>query len=122
MEIKKNSFDNDAIVFTDIKSKSVILKDEGKKILKFNFEEFKYLGIWSAQGEAPFICLEPWYSTPDYINTTQKFEEKKDIIKLAPNTAFNVGFSFEFFHETENAMKFNSISLFGIIYLIFILF
>ena len=109
-------------MFIDIKSKSVILKDDGKKNLKFNFEEFKYLGIWSAQGEAPFICLEPCYSTQDYINTTQKFEEKKDIIKLAPNTTFNVGFSVEFYDETENAMKFNSIYLFGIIYLIFILF
>ena len=45
LEIKKDSFKDDAIVFTDIKSKSVILKDNGKKILKFNFEEFKYLGI-----------------------------------------------------------------------------
>ena len=122
LEIKKNSFENDAIVFTDMKSKSVILKDDGKKILKFNFEEFKYLGIWSAQGEAPFICLEPWYSTPDYINTTQKFEEKKDIIKLEPNSTFNVGFSVEFYDKAENSMKVSSIYLFGIIYLIFILF
>ena len=41
LEIKKDSFDKGALVFTDIKSKSVILKDKGKKILKFNFEEFK---------------------------------------------------------------------------------
>ena len=51
-----------------MKSKSVTLKENGAKILKFNFENFKYLGIWSQVGEAPFVCFEPWYNTPDYIN------------------------------------------------------
>ena len=123
LEIKKNSFENDAIVFTDIKSKSVTLIDNGKKILKFNFEQFKYLGIWSAKGEAPFICLEPWYDPPDYINSTQKFEEKKDIVKLDANETFNVGFSVEFYGDEPNgSMKFNYNSIFGIIYLMLILF
>ena len=97
LEIKKNSFVNDAIVFTDIKSKSVILKENGKKVLKFNFEEFKYLGIWSDPGEAPFVCFEPWYNTPDYVNSTKEFKDKKDIIELKPDEDFKVGFSVEFF-------------------------
>ena len=123
LEIKKNSFENDAIVFTDIKSKSVTLFDNGKKILKFNFEQFKYLGIWSAKGEAPFICLEPWYDPPDYINSNQKFEEKKDIVKLDANETFTVGFSVEFYGDEPNgSMKFNYNSIFGIIYLMLILF
>ena len=123
LEIKKNSFENDAIVFTDIKSKSVTLIDNGKKILKFNFEQFKYLGIWSAKGEAPFICLEPWYDPPDYINSNQKFEEKKDIVKLDANETFTVGFSVEFYVDEPNgSMKFNYNSIFGIIYLMLILF
>ena len=122
LEIKKNSFDNDAIVFTDIKSKSVILKNNDKKILKFNFENFKYFGIWSAMGEAPFICLEPWYNPPDYINSTQEFKDKKDIINLEPNSIFNVGFSVEFYDENNNSMKYSFISLLIIIFIILILF
>ena len=72
--IKKDSFKDDAVVFTNITSKSLILRDNGKKILKFNFEQFKYLGIWSANKEAPYICLEPWYNTPDYIDSTIEFK------------------------------------------------
>lgn len=99
------------------------LFDNGKKILKFNFEQFKYLGIWSAKGEAPFICLEPWYDPPDYINSNQKFEEKKDIVKLDANETFTVGFSVEFYGDEPNgSMKFNYNSIFGIIYLMLILF
>ena len=98
------------------------MKNNGKNILKFNFEEFKYLGIWSAKGEAPFICFEPWYNTPDYINSNQQFKDKKDIIKLEPNETFNVGFSVEFYDELNNGKKLNSIPLYRIIYLILILF
>jgi len=94
------------------------LKDNGKKILKFNFDEFKYLGIWSAKGEAPFICLEPWYNTADYINSTKEFKDKKDIIKLEPNARFNTGFNIEFFDEPNNATKSIFLSIFSFIYLI----
>ena len=100
--IKNDSFENDAVVFTDIESKSVILKDNGKNILKFNFEQFKYLGIWSANDKAPYVCLEPWYNTPDYVNSTIEFEEKKDIIKLEYGKKFEVGFSVEFFDNSDN--------------------
>ena len=97
LEIKKNSFENDAVVFTDIKSKSVFLKKKGEIILKFNFEQFKYLGIWSQVGEAPFICFEPWYNTPDYVNSNKEFKDKKDIIELEPGEEFTLSFSVEFY-------------------------
>ena len=96
LKINKNSFQNDAIIFTNMKSKSLILKDDGKKILKFNFGKFKYLGIWSAVG-ADFVCFEPWYNTPDYVNSTKEFKEKKDIVELEPGKEFNIDFSVEFF-------------------------
>ena len=71
--------------------------------MKFNFGQFKYLGIWSANAEAPFICLEPWYNTPDYVNSTREFKDKKDIIKLAPNDVFRINFSVEFFEQNDNS-------------------
>ena len=122
--IKKDSFKSDAVVFTDIKSKSVILKDNGKNILRFNFEQFKYLGIWSAIGEAPYVCLEPWYNTPDYVNSTIEFEDKKDIIKLEPDNKFEVGFSVEFYDNSDNsdnAIGLNYLGFLLLINLIFVL-
>ena len=124
LEIKKDSFSQDAIVFTDIKSKSVILKDNGKNILRFNFDGFKYLGIWSAEGNAPFVCIEPWYDPPDYIDSNQKFEDKKDIIELKPNKTFTVTYSVEFIDESSgsNYLLNNSNSPLIIIFLLLFLF
>ena len=125
LEIKKHSFKNDAIVFTNIKSKSIILKDNGINILKFNFEEFKYLGIWSKDEEAPYVCLEPWYNTPDYVNSTIEFIEKKDIIKLEPEEKFNIGFSVEFLDNSivpSCSLKLNFFYLLSFICLLICLF
>lgn len=96
LKLYKDSFKNDAIILTKMKSNSVILKEGDKKLLKFNFEGFKYLGIWSQIG-APFVCFEPWYNTPDYIDSTIEFNEKKDTIKLEPSQEFTINFSVEFY-------------------------
>ena len=63
----------------------------------------RYLGIWSAEGNAPFICIEPWYDPPDFINSNHRFEEKKDIVKLEPNKVFTVTYSVEFFDQSSGS-------------------
>ena len=49
IELKKDSFINDAIIMKNIKSNKVILKDNltNKEILKFDFTGFSYLALWS---------------------------------------------------------------------------
>lgn len=94
--LDKNTFKNDAIVIKNIKSRKVYLKTETKDILCFEFKDFPYLGIWSKE-DAPFICIEPWFNTADYVNSNNIFEEKEDLIKLEPNQEFNTQYSVEFF-------------------------
>ena len=96
VKFDKDTFKIDTLIFTKIKSKSVTLKEEDKKIAKINFDGFKYLGIWAPIG-APFVCLEPWYTTADYVNSTKEFKDKKDILSLEPGKEFKTSFSLEFF-------------------------
>ena len=96
IKFDKDTFKIDTIILTKIKSKSVTLKEEDKKIVKLNFDGFKYLGIWAPIG-APFICLEPWYTTADYVDSSNQFKEKKDISSLEAGKEFKTSFSAEFF-------------------------
>lgn len=96
LKLDKDSFKNDAMVLSRIKSKSVILKDGDKKLLKFNFDGFNYLGVWSQAG-APFVCLEPWYTTADYVDSTDEFKDKKDVLSLEPGKEFVTKYSMEFY-------------------------
>lgn len=82
LPLTKELFYDDAIVFKNLESTTVILKsDKINHQLKFDFEGFPYLGIWSAK-EADFVCIEPWCGIADAENHNQELIEKEGIICL----------------------------------------
>ena len=98
IEITKDSFINDAIMMKKLKSKTITLKqkENNKKILEFNFEEFPILAIWTMP-KAPFICLEPWFNYADRVKETGYFKDKEGVITLKPGNEFNCKFSVKFY-------------------------
>ncbi len=94
--LDKKTFDKDAIIMKHITSKKVYLKTESKTILAFTFEKFPYLAIWSKPG-APFVCIEPWFSTADTVNANGVFEEKESFITLQPDENFEASYRVKFF-------------------------
>ena len=98
IRLDRNTFKNDAIIMKGITSKkiSLINKRIGKKILTMDFTGFPYLALWSKPG-APFVCIEPWYSTADTVKSTGVFTQKHDIISLRPNECFECKYTVEFF-------------------------
>ena len=97
--ITKDSFKNDAIIMKGITSNKISLKKktENKTLLTMNFEGFPYLAIWS-KPKAPFLCIEPWYTTADTIKTTGVFAQKTDMITLEPKKEFECKYTIEFFN------------------------
>lgn len=96
IELKENTFDKDAIIMQNIKSNKITLKEGDKSVLDFDFTGFPYLAIWSKKG-APFVCIEPWYNTADYKDSTGIFEEKTKIIKLTPKEKFKCKYKVKFY-------------------------
>ena len=82
----------------NIQSNKIYLKEKEKEepILEFDFTGFPYLAIWSKKG-APFVCIEPWYNTADYKESTGIFEEKQKIIGLNPKEKFKCKYKIKFF-------------------------
>lgn len=86
--LSKALFYDDAIVFKNLESSSVILKsDKTNRQLKFDFDGFPYLGIWAAK-EANFVCIEPWCGIADAANHNQELTEKEGIICLDLGATF----------------------------------
>ena len=96
--IGSETFNNDALIMKGITSHKISLKNKesGKTLLTMDFTGFPYLAIWS-KPNAPFICIEPWYSTADTIKSTGVFIQKQDIISLKPNETFECKYTVEFF-------------------------
>ena len=82
LNLTKELFYDDAIVFKNLESTAVILKsDKTNHQLRFNFEGFPYIGIWAAK-DANFVCIEPWCGIADAANHNQELTEKEGIICL----------------------------------------
>ena len=94
--LDKDTFKNDAIILRNIKSKALFLKTETKSILKFTFDGFKYLGIWS-KVDADFVCIEPWHNTADKIDSDGVLEHKEDVIKVEVGQEFTSSYTVEFY-------------------------
>ena len=94
LKLPKDVFKNDAIIMKQIKSKRVYLQKQNKTRLEFNFEGFPYLAIWS-KPNAPFVCIEPWFSTADRINTNGDFRNK-ELIKIKPGESFMASYQIKF--------------------------
>ena len=82
-----NLFEKDALVFKQLKSNEVILKNKDKSILKVNFDHFPYLGIWTKEN-APFLCIEPWCGLADHANHNGNLEEKEGMNHLPAGEDF----------------------------------
>ena len=52
--------------------------------VKIDFPGFKYIGIWSAAGDAPFVALEPWTGHSTLTSEDDVFEHKRHITLLEP--------------------------------------
>ena len=97
INLEKNSFKNDALIFKDLKSKKVSLKNTlNDKCIHICFGKFEYIGFW-APIDASFVCIEPWCGIADYENTNHQLEDKVGIIKLNKNEIFErvINISFE---------------------------
>lgn len=88
-----NLFNEDALVFDGLKSKSIIIRDNNVDKVKVCFNGFPYLALWSPP--APFICIEPWYGVADFVNTNKRLEEKVGIQKLEAYKAFECSYEIE---------------------------
>ncbi len=99
--LSQRIFEKDALLFSGLRSKSVVLKSlANKPMVKLGFEGFPYLGIWSKPG-ANYVCIEPWCGIADKLEHSKKIEEKEGINLIQPGEQFSRAFSMEFYTETE---------------------
>lgn len=102
LPITDDLFDQDALIFKDLASDFITLEHKsGKQILKFGFENFPYLGIWSKNSESPFICLEPWFGVADHMDWKGDFGQKEGIIELEEGNIFECVHSVELLYNNK---------------------
>jgi galactose mutarotase-like enzyme len=93
LELSHGLFENDALIFRGLQSDEIILQSRlTDRLLKFNFENYPYFGIWTKPG-APFLCLEPWHGIADHISHNSRLETKDGIMRLHAGNEWRCSFS-----------------------------
>ncbi|KAF2507185.1 aldose 1-epimerase family protein [Flavobacterium zhairuonense] len=85
-------FENDALVFKALESKSLTILENSKPYVQVDFEDFPSLGIWT-KNQAPFVCIEPWFGYSDTASNSGNLFEKEGIITLEIDQTFHSQFS-----------------------------
>ncbi len=95
--LQKQLFYDDALVFKNLASKSICIKNKTNTHgLQMNFKGFPYFGIWAAK-DADFLCLEPWQGIADPVSTCQQLKSKEGMMVLKPNQISRSFYSITFF-------------------------
>jgi galactose mutarotase-like enzyme len=79
-------FQNDAIIFDDLRSRSVTYGATDGPRIRLSFPDAPYLGIWS-KPRANFICIEPWHGVADPQGYSGNFSAKPGVFMVAPGAS-----------------------------------
>ena len=85
LPITHELFAADAVMLSEVPDDTLTLRSRVScHGVKIDFPGFKYIGIWSAEGDAPFVALEPWTGHATLDTEDNVFEHKRNITILAP--------------------------------------
>jgi galactose mutarotase-like enzyme len=97
MELTKDLFMEDALVFKTVKAGSITLKAPGSRNgFTMDLNGCPYLGIWAAKN-ADFVCIEPWWGIADSVSSNGDISQKEGICALAGEEDAMHSYSIRFF-------------------------
>ena len=76
-----SDFENDAIIWDDLQSRSLTWGVIGDPMLEIDFPDTPMLGIWQKPG-ARYLCIEPWAGIADPVGFDGDFTEKPGLMIL----------------------------------------
>ena len=95
LNITKDLFKKDALIFKDSKLKAIELRDKkSKDAVVVRCNQATFWGIWGHPSNQ-FVCIEPWSGVSDIVGHNKKIEEKLGIIKLSPGAEYKFQFEIE---------------------------
>ncbi|KEK24744.1 aldose 1-epimerase family protein [Bacillus gaemokensis] len=87
-------FKNDALIFENMNTNEISIRShKHNRFVKVTFEGFPFVGVWTPENDAPFLCIEPWYGIADEITPAKEFKEKKGVQSLQANETFTCRYS-----------------------------
>ena len=82
------------LVFHDVpKNRVTLVGTRSNHGVELEFDGFDYLGVWTASPEAPFLAVELWHGCATAYDESDRFEDKRSTITLAPDERAELAFT-----------------------------
>ena len=89
-------FADDALVFKHYDFSRLVLRSrKSERFVRFQFDGFPYLGLWTKGPGANFVCVEPWYGVASPAGQPGELSEKEGILTLEPGQVFTAAYTIE---------------------------
>ena len=89
-------FADDALVFKQYDFTNLTLRSrKSAHFVRFSFDGFPYLGLWTKGPGAGFVCVEPWHGIASPTGQPGELRDKEGILTLAPGEVFSAAYSIE---------------------------
>ena len=83
------------IIYQDLQSAYLTVCYKGEPRIRFHFDGFPYLAIWTHEKKSDFICIEPWYGHADFEPGHDDFYAREGTMCLEPGETFETEYSYE---------------------------
>ena len=93
LALTPDTFAGDALIFADSQVRRVSMLDKHRAPYLTLFFRSPVVGLWSpVAGNAPFVCIEPWWGRADRVGYTGDFADREYVNRLAPGATFDAGY------------------------------
>ncbi|WP_228692498.1 aldose 1-epimerase family protein [Lunatimonas sp.] len=97
MPLKDQLFLDDALIMDVLPPAKVSVRHrETGRGFGMEFADFQWIGIWSKEPDAGFVCLEPWSGIADTVDHQGDFSQKLGIQRLRPKASYVVNYRMYF--------------------------
>ena len=91
-------FRGDALVFENLKSKSVkLVSTKSGRGIEMDISEFPVFAIWTMVDDQPFVCFEPWQGGATRDSEDDVFEHKNHVVIAQPGETRSFSYSVRVF-------------------------
>ena len=102
MEVKADSdglvpvtdatYSRGALIFADNQVHRVSMLSKDKRPYVTLMFSAPLVGLWSPSGQAPFMCIEPWWGRADKVGYEGEFSERQYVNQLEPGETFEASY------------------------------
>ncbi len=77
-----------------------LIRRDGIEI-ETDYGDAPVLGLWSHEKRGAYMCVEPWWGTPDFVGAPSELKDKRLLQRLAPQCSFERGFDIRIARRSE---------------------